>query len=191
MNYNDYLKQIIAFNGDKNIISLREKFNQPSFFEIISKERSETTYSAFLKWLFQEYSLNKSISNPLSLLLDVLIRRCEEQKGYVDSILCNTTIKRCIVTRNLTIQPIIVETEKSVSSLAQKINYPSKLGVVSYRDLAKIAAKSKDKIDLFIECEIESDDKDITANRIQIIIENKIDSGEGGIKKDFKIGRFP
>ena len=48
MTYKDYLKQIIAFNGDKDIISLREKFNQASFFEIISKERSETTYSAFL-----------------------------------------------------------------------------------------------------------------------------------------------
>lgn len=188
MTYKDYLKQIIAFNGDKDIISLREKFNQASFFEIISKERSETTYSAFLKWLFQENSLNKVISSPLSLLLDVLVRRCEEQEGYVDSILCNAPIKRSIVTRNLTIQPVIVETEKSVSSLAQNITYPSKCGVISYSDLSKIAAKSKDKIDLFLECEIESDDKDITANRIQIIIENKIDSGEGNIKKDYKTG---
>lgn len=188
MTYKDYLKQIIAFNGDTSIISLREKFNQPSFFEIISKERSETTYSAFLKWLFQENSLNKSISNPLSLLLDVLVRRCEEQKGHVDSILSNIPIKRSIVTRNISIQPVIVETEKSVSSLTQHITFPSKCGVLSYSDLGKISAKSKDKIDLFIECEIESDDKDITANRIQIIIENKINTGEGNIKKVFKTG---
>ena len=32
MTYNDYLKQIIAFNSDKDIIALREKFNKPSFF---------------------------------------------------------------------------------------------------------------------------------------------------------------
>lgn len=64
MEYNDYLKQIIDFNCDKEVIALREKFNKPSFFEIISKERSETTYSAFLKWLLQENSLNGETCTP-------------------------------------------------------------------------------------------------------------------------------
>jgi len=47
MTYDDYLKQIITFNSDKDIITLRERFNQPSFFEMISRERSETTYRIF------------------------------------------------------------------------------------------------------------------------------------------------
>ena len=52
-NYQNYLDQIIEFNSDKALIAMRERYNEPSFFEIISKQRSETTFSAFLKWLFQ------------------------------------------------------------------------------------------------------------------------------------------
>ena len=51
--YQAYLDKIIEFNSDKALIALRERYNEPSFFEIISKQRSETTFSAFLKWLFQ------------------------------------------------------------------------------------------------------------------------------------------
>ena len=182
MTYNDYLKQIIAFNSDKDIIALREKFNKPSFFEIISKERSETTYSAFLKWLLKENNSGQETCNPISLLLDVLVRRSEEQKGNISSILNDECIKRNIVTRNLAIQTVNVETEKLVSSLAQEIIRPNRTGVIGALDLAKIAAKSKDRIDLLVECEIESNDERITAKRMQIIIENKIDSVEGGKK---------
>ena len=175
MTYNDYLKQIIAFNSDKDIIALREKFNKPSFFEIISKERSETTYSSFLKWLLKDNNNDQETCNPISLLLDVLVRRSEEQKGNINSILNDECIKRSIVTRNLAIQSVNVETEKLVSSLAQEIIHPDRTGVIGHLDLLKIAAKSKDRIDLFVECEIESNDERITAKRMQIIIENKID----------------
>ena len=188
MTYNDYLKQIIAFNSDKDIIALREKFNKPSFFEIISKERSETTYSAFLKWLLKENNSDQETCNPISLLLDVLVRRSEEQKGNISSILNDECIKRNIVTRNLAIQTVNVETEKLVSSLAQEIIRPNRTGVIGHLDLAKIAAKSKDRIDLLVECEIESNDERITAKRMQIIIENKIDSVEGGKKQEKKTG---
>ena len=188
MTYNDYLKQIIAFNSDKDIIALREKFNKPSFFEIISKERSETTYSAFLKWLLQENSMDKETCNPVSLLLDVLVRRSEEQKDHISSILSDECIKRSIVTRNLAIQSVNVETEKSVSSLTQEIIRSDRTGVINPLDLSKIAAKSKDRIDLVVECEIESNDERITAKRMQIIIENKIDSVEGGKKQEKKTG---
>ena len=188
MTYNDYLKQIIAFNSDKDIIALREKFNKPSFFEIISKERSETTYSAFLKWLLKDNNSDQETCNPLSLLLDVLVRRSEEQKGHISSILSDECIKRNIVTRNLTVQLVNAEAEKSVSSLAQEIIHPDRTGVINPLDLSKIAAKSKDRIDLFVECEIESNDEHITAKRMQIIIENKIDSVEGGKKQEKKTG---
>lgn len=184
MTYNDYLKQIIAFNGDKDIITLREKFNKPSFFEIISKERSKTTYSAFLKWLFQESIQSDETCNPMSLLLDMLVRRYEQQKSDVDSILSNEHIKRSIVTRRLTVKASKVEVEKSVSSLTQVIIRTDRKGVFSDQDLEKIAAKSKDRIDLFIACDIDCDDSVITAKRLQIIIENKIDAGEASYKRN-------
>lgn len=188
MTYNDYLKQIIAFNSDKDVIALREKFNRPSFFEIISKERSETTYSAFLKWLLQENSFDGETCNPLSLLLDILVRRSEEQKGQIKTVLSDECIKRCIVTRNLNIKSVKVETEKLVSSLAEAIlakpyssSYVSYIGRLSDEDLRKIAAKSKDRIDLFVDCAVESES--LSAKRLQIIIENKIDSVEGRKKQ--------
>ena len=188
MTYNDYLKQIIAFNSDKDVIALREKFNKPSFFEIISKERSETTYSAFLKWLLQENSLDGETCNPLSLLLDVLVRRSEEQKGQIITVLSDESLKRSIVTRNLNIKSVKVETEKLVSGLAEAIlakpystSYVSYIGILSDDDLRKIAAKSKDRIDLFVDCAVESES--LSAKRLQIIIENKIDSVEGRKKQ--------
>ena len=138
MTYNDYLKQIIAFNSDKDIIALREKFNKPSFFEIISKERSETTYSAFLKWLLKDNNSDQETCNPLSLLLDVLVRRSEEQKGHISSILSDECIKRNIVTRNLTVQLVNAEAEKSVSSLAQEIIHPADDLLGGGDDIAKV-----------------------------------------------------
>ena len=38
-NYQNYLDQIIEFNSDKALIAMRERYNEPSFFEIFqSKE---------------------------------------------------------------------------------------------------------------------------------------------------------
>ena len=195
MNYNDYLQQIISFNGDKDIIALREKFNRPSFFEIISKERSETTYSSFLKWLFQENCMDKETCNPLALLLDVLVRRSEEQKGYVDTVLNNQKVKQAIVTRAINIKSVNIETEKYVSHLTQLIlnlllpssSYKVK-GELLQDDLKKIAAKSKDRIDLFVDCSIDLEGVELNAKRIQIVIENKIDSVEGKGKRNEKTG---
>ncbi len=190
MDYNSYLSDIIAFNSDKCVVSLREKFNKASFFEIISKERSETTYSAFLKWLFSGNSADTDNCSPLAFLLDVLVLRSEEQKGFIQTILNNADVKRCIVTRKLSIESIKVDTEKPVSVLAQGIvNGISKYkGELENNEMEKIAAKCKDSIDLFIECGINA--PEITAKKLQIIIENKIDSIEGG-KKEKKTTGIP
>lgn len=51
--YQYYLNKIVEFNSDKELIALQEQYDEPSFFEIISKTRSETIYSSFLKWLFE------------------------------------------------------------------------------------------------------------------------------------------
>lgn len=189
MNYNDYLEEILKFNSDKEIIALRERFNKISFFEIISKERSETTYSSFLKWLFQDSGTNMDTCNPVSMLLDVIVRRSEEQNTHIDTILKNEQIKRCIVTRNLRIQSVKANTEQQVCNLAREIlSDSSKMGELSEDDLKKIAANSQDRIDLFVDCEIESENSVISAKRLQIILENKIDSVEGGKKQNDKTG---
>ena len=190
MDYNQYLDQIIAFNSDKKVVALREKFNKASFFEIISKERSETTYSAFLKWLFLENASVDEACSPLAFLLDILVRRCEEQMPEVDTILKKADVKKCIVTRRLSMDAIRIGTEVPVSVLTQAIvnGNPRIAGVLQEPQLQKIAAKSQDRIDLVIECEIKSED--IKAKKLQIIIENKIDSSEGG-RKTNKITGVP
>ena len=112
-------------------------------------------------------------------MLDLLVRRCEEQKDYVKSVLTNEYVKRSVVTRGITVKNVRATTEKSVSSLTQEIILNARrsirTGIIPDSDLTKIAAKSQDRMDLFIECDIESDNKAVTAKSLQIIVENKID----------------
>lgn len=176
-NYNEYLRKIISFNGDNNVVALRERFTTASFFEIISKERSETTYSAFLKWLFTENGI-VSESSPMAFLLDVLVKRSEEQTN-VNTILHDSSVKKCFVTRKLNINSIIAETEKPVRDLAQRIEKTK--GELTDDQIKKIAEKSQDRIDLYFDCDIRG--SGLTANRLEIILENKIDSVEGQEKK--------
>lgn len=190
MNFNQYLSEIIAFNSDKRVVALREKFNKASFFEIISKERSETTYSAFLRWLFSDNGSDDGTCSPLAFLLDILVRRSEEQQPVADTILKNFDIKKSIVTRQLSLDSVKVDTEVPVSVLAQAI-VDEKVrveGALPVDQLKKVAAKSQDRIDLFIECSIKA--AELKAQKLQIIIENKIDSSEGG-KKVNKITGVP
>lgn len=183
--YEDYLNDIIAFNGDKNVVALRERFSTASFFEIISKERSETTYSAFLRWLFTENGIVNETS-PIYYLLDVLVRRYEEQKSLQTphKDLIDNDVKKCFVTRKLLINSINAETEKPVRDMAQRIASGKGATGLTDKDIQTIAEKSWDRIDLYFDCDIKG--SGLSANRLEIIIENKVDSSEGKEKTDYK-----
>lgn len=170
----EYQEMIINFNSDKDIIALREKYNEPTFFEIISKQRSETTYSSFLKWMFQSSSTDVGAVSPLLLLLDVLVANSKDNQIADD-------IKAQIITRNFKINSIEVETEKSVSSVAAGLGINHKNSLYQWEEggIQKIIAKCQDRIDIFISCDIELNDKDKPSRKLHIVIENKIDSGEG------------
>lgn len=174
----DYIKSITAFNSDHNIISLRSKYSEPTFFEIISKQRSETTYSSFLRWMFQ-LNVTASIS-PILLLLDILIKN-DNNNLIVDE------LKRDIITRNFKMYSIESETEVYVSSLMSNIGIDAKNSAYEFKqdDLNKIKAKCQDKMDIVINCSIARNNKN---EKLQIIIENKIDSSEGGAKGKLKTG---
>ena len=175
----NYLQKIIEFNSDKDIIALREKYKEPTFFEIISKQRSETTYSSFLKWMFQSSSTDLGTVSPILLLLDVLVKRSQMQENGAN--LINDDLKKNIITRNFKINSIEVEAEKSVSVLASELisDDKKKLKKLTKEEIIRVIAKCKDRIDLFIRCNIEEDKKE---KELHIIIENKIDSVEGGGK---------
>ena len=182
--YNDYLKHIIKFNSDKDIIALREKYKEPTFFEIISKQRSETTYSSFLKWMFQSSSTDLDTVSPILLLLDVLVS--QDNKGLIDE-----TFKKHIITRSFKINDIEVEAEKPVNTLVSDLNIDEKNNCAKLNkdDIRNIITKCQDRIDLFVNCAIELDGDN---KQVQIIIENKIDSREGENKKNAKttVGKY-
>ena len=177
-NKTDYLQQIINFNSNKDIIALREKYKEPTFFEILSKQRSETTYSSFLKWMFQLGTTDLTCISPIHLFLDVLVSRKENSHTMIKS------IEHKIVSRKFCINNIKVENEKSISSLMGEIgisedNNNNKL---SAEEIGEIMSKCQDRIDIVITCDVNEGEK------LQIIIENKIDSSQGGSKRNDIVG---
>lgn len=177
MDKSEYIKQIIRFNADKSVIRLKEKYNETSFFEIIAKERSETTYSAFLKWLLQCSAVGTEELSPLMMLLDILVKKTEDNPCKDTEV--STELKNSILTRSLFLNNITATVEKTVGSLANEINGGN--SVCSDEDLRKIAAKSVDRIDIFLQCDVSSSAK--KTRPMQIILENKIDSREGKEKR--------
>ena len=182
MNKSEYIKQIIRFNADKSVIRLKEKYNEASFFEIIAKERSETTYSAFLKWVLQGNVVSTDELSPLMMLLDILVKRTEDYPSPETSV--SPDLKNRIVARSLTLSNITATVEKSVSSLANEITGGN--AVCTLDQLHGIAAKSADRIDIFLQCDVSADG--LKSRPMQVIIENKIDSKEGGKKNNSKTG---
>lgn len=169
----NYLQKITDFNSDKAIIALREKYKEPTFFEIISKQRSENTYSSFLKWMFQSSCTDLNSVSPVLLLLDILVKHSES------SDLIENSFKNAIVTRDFKINNIEVETEKYVAELVSELSISNTEFETEDIDKDKLIKKCKDRIDIFIKCALDNN------KELQIIIENKIDSGEGvGKNKD-------
>ena len=143
-------------------------------------------------------------SSPLMLLLDILVRRSVEQQYNV--VLIPEHLKSGIVTRKLKVQSLRVETEQPVSTLARYVF--DALCINNLEDYRKgkdngwasfpaffeslqIASSCQDRIDLFIDCDII--DIDGKSKTLQIFVENKIDSKEGGAKKytDKQAERLP
>ena len=182
MNKTDYIKQIIRFNADKNVIRLKEKYNEASFFEIIAKERSETTYSAFLKWLLEGKAAGTEELSPLMMLLDILVKRTEDFPCPETSV--SPDLKNRILARTLVLNSISATVEKSVGSLANEIAGGN--AVCSADQLNGIAAKSSDRIDILLQCDVSAEG--LKSRPMQVIIENKIDSKEGRKKNNGKTG---
>lgn len=167
-----YQQSIISFNADTSIIQLREQYNQASFFEIISKSRSETTYSSFLRWLFGDSAINLGENSPILLLLDILVKN--DTQNLIDD-----GFKKSILSRTISIVSIKAQVEKSVATITSKANELDKFN----KEIKKlIEKKCQDKIDLYIELTLKDN------KLICIYLENKVDSSEGEGKGSKGIG---
>lgn len=170
--------QILDFNNDFQVQSLRAKYNRPTFFELMAKGRSETVHSSFLSWLLLGDDLNQqSINLPIISFLGILVRRDAQQNKLIP-----TSLKKSIITRSIKIDSVKTSCEFPVKKLAiKKYN----LTEPKDEDILKIATKSQDKIDLLIDCNIQEVGG---YKKLQIILENKVSAIEGSSKKDSKTG---
>lgn len=167
-----YQDQIINFNADKRVIQLREKYNEPTFFEIISKERSETTYSSFLKWMFQNSVSLENDINPFLLFLDVIVKK--DIKNVIDE-----EWKIALISRSKKVINLTAEVEKSVSCLAEEA---TQLQCIKKEKKSEFEKICQDRVDLFINCVMED------RSSLQVILENKIDSVQGSGKNNKRTG---
>lgn len=151
------IEELNKFNRDFSFRKIQEKYNSPSFLEITSISRSETHHSAFLKWLFKGSDIiasNKYI--PLLGLLDILVARDGQRECYV----IDPKVKNAIISRSISISNVKARCEQTIGEL-------------------EAAKKSKDRIDIYIVCDVSGIDG---IDQFEIIIENKIGSKEGKLK---------
>lgn len=173
-NTRDYVSKIIEFNNDPEIIALREKYSEPTFFEVISKDRSETVYSSFLKWLFQDCTNGRGAVSPIMQLLNILVKRIHDEKKDE---LIDSKVQHAILSGAVKIKDIKVETELSISEYHERLNEEN--GTLEYQNLNRGKKDSKNRLDIFIDCNVEIPKVDKGYSRLQVIIENKIDSSHG------------
>lgn len=171
------VEKAVEFTHDKDVISLSEQYREPSFFEIISKARSETTYSAFLRWMFQLNSHKPEDISPVMLLLDVIIKNQHISSQTLSATDLNFLTD--VLSRNVKISNVRAEIEKSVGEIAREIQI-NNIETETPENILKQAVNSKDRIDIFLECEYVAGGNN--SSKFQVIIENKIDSGEGDSK---------
>lgn len=174
-------KDIMDYNKDSDVQKLKYAYSRPSFFEMLSKDRSETVHSAFIRWLLQGDDIAVSPHySPIMMFLDLLIRRDDNQYQYKKEKkrLIDENFSNAILTRSVSLTNLHATTEYPVKKLAEdKLNRIN--NSKERNDFNNNINGVKDRIDVLIECDL----KGIPGfDSLQIIIENKVESVEGGPK---------
>lgn len=154
---------------------LDKKLARTTFLEAIGKQRSETIFSAFLKWFFENADFNKtSDSSPLMYLLRLLASAAVQQEDAerkADGVLMDSELRDKIL-----IGDIIV----SVSDISAKTEVQT--------DYDKgDGDKENGKIDLVLIFTLKSKRDSNYVKRVRILLENKVDSEEGKNKAKKKV----
>ena len=156
INYQDVM---LKFNSDPDFIKLRDRYATKSFLEIMATDRSENRHSSFLAWLLEGKDFPvKDQDHPIVHLLDILIRRSQEQSRWAEEA---NNIKTIILSRNIKCIHIDeISTEKTISQVS--------------------TIQSADRLDIYVQATIVS--KNGTEEKIEFFIENKVGSKENGEK---------
>ena len=150
---------ITRYNVDSRNNRLRNYYEADNLWRTLRIERDENRHSSFLAWLLNKEA--HSDNGPLYKFLNLIVRRKEDctkpDSDYKE-------LKKAILSGKLKLKSVQIKTEKVISSLS-KIRF-------------------NDRLDIYVDCEI-SEIGNFT--RLEIIIENKIDSSEGIYKTLDKI----
>lgn len=148
----EILHKLQQFNCDRDVMRLNRFFSSSSILEALGVERSETKHSNFLHWLFSLPEINTiGISSPIMHLLDVIVRRAEQQSIKLDD---HDQLKKDIITRKLKVSIDEVKTEVETTG----VRYNNQTG----------------RIDIWIKLKCSG----VNYNMIHICIENKIWTNE-------------
>lgn len=182
---NELRAQLSSFNSDPIVSRIREKYNTPSFFEMIDKTRSETAHSAFLSWMLKGQGISETTADtPLYLFLSVLAKRSLLQET-ASGLLMNPSVRDAILSRKIRLSNVETETEKSVSELAELAydSYDPTTDGSHCSYLSQIIATVADRVDIVAKCNVENCEG---IKKLILVIENKIDSPEGACKATAK-----
>lgn len=147
---------LIQFNINPQNRRIRDFYEAENLWRTLGIERDEKSHSAFIVWLLgvEPAKENSPLHNFLNLLVgsEKYNNLQQNTEGYNE-------LKKSVLLGNLRLLSVQIETEKTVSSLS-KIRY-------------------NDRLDIYAISDIEGAEK---YKKLEIIIENKINSSEGGNK---------
>lgn len=150
---------IINYNIDSKNIAIKNYYEADNLWKTLRIERDENKHSAFLAWLFKQPA--RAYNSPMVNFLNLLVRQANDDQLSEPGL---KELRHAILSQSLIIKNIEIRTEKQICQLS-KIRYT-------------------DRLDLFFECDIIGVD---SYNKLEIILENKIDSTEGGSKIQNKV----
>jgi hypothetical protein len=169
----DVVTKLRNYNQNTENNMLKSLYAGRTVFDIIGKGRNETAHSAFLSWLLSGTDIpGTSSDNTLIGLLDIVMRRIDEQNNDMKDMDSIRSISNALLSRTIKLTNIKSQTEKSVLSVASK---EMKETVAA----GEIKKGKKDSVDIYITCDISGVSN---IQRLEFFIENKIGSKEGGPK---------
>ncbi len=174
------VEKMSSMATDVEVISLKERISESSVFEVMGKERSETVHTSFLAWLFAGKSISTTEAFPVNLLLHTLVQRGTQQ--IIDCVQhrrIDDDLAQAVCSGQLRVNQVKVETEVPVKKLAREALMDDPKNEMLKALVSATDKKGSDRIDMVIDLDVEGIEK---VNKIQIILENKIDSKEGGEK---------
>ena len=164
----DIKEMLTAYNLNPENDAVISFFAKDNIWKILDIQRYEPSHSAFLVWFFNQKT---SQNSHIRYLLNLLINKAD------DAILSDGWNKT----------PDMKSFANAILTGAYSVKTVSTAPEVVINNLSKIP--DRDRLDVFIHCVVSVSDNmgNEQEKNLEIIIENKVDSGEGSAKSKSKV----